>query len=48
MNRLLEGHGVKGDTALYETRGKALQEQVYDPLLELLKASPRPLNLSTL
>lgn len=40
MNRLLEGHGVKGDVALYETRGKALQEQGYGPLLAMLKADP--------
>jgi hypothetical protein len=37
MNRLLEGRGVKGDAALYETRGKALHEQGYAPLLALLK-----------
>ncbi|MBV5292919.1 MAG: peroxidase-related enzyme [Curvibacter lanceolatus] len=40
MNRLLEGHGVKGNAALYETRGKALQEQGYYPLLDLLKNAP--------
>jgi uncharacterized peroxidase-related enzyme len=40
MNRLLEGHGVKGDAALYEMRGKALKEQGYDPLLNLLKNEP--------
>lgn len=41
MNRLLAGHGVKGDAALYETRGKALHERGYDPLLDLLQASPK-------
>jgi hypothetical protein len=26
MNRLLDGHGITGHAALYETRGKALKE----------------------
>ena len=33
MNRLVEGHGLKGDSALYDERGKALMEKGYDPLL---------------
>lgn len=36
MNRLVEGHGVKGETSLYDERGKALQEKGYDPLLMVL------------
>jgi len=37
MNRLLEGHGVKGDSGIYESRGRALFEQGYAPLLGMLK-----------
>jgi len=37
MNRLLEGHGVKGSPALFEARGKALAEDGYAPLLALLQ-----------
>ena len=37
MNRLLEGHGVTGNAALYEARGKALKEHGYEPLLNLLR-----------
>ncbi|MBL4758266.1 MAG: carboxymuconolactone decarboxylase family protein [Rhizobiales bacterium] len=37
MNRLLEGHGVIGNPALYEVRGKMLTETGYIPLLEALK-----------
>jgi uncharacterized peroxidase-related enzyme len=37
MNRLLDGHGITGHAALYETRGKALKENGYDPLLNLLQ-----------
>lgn len=33
MNRLLEGHGVKGNTALYQSRGQALCDEGYAPLL---------------
>jgi uncharacterized peroxidase-related enzyme len=40
MNRLLEGHGVKGDAALFETRGKALHDHGYAPLLAMLKMGP--------
>ncbi|MCB1121120.1 MAG: peroxidase-related enzyme [Verrucomicrobiae bacterium] len=36
MNRLLEGHGIKGRADLYEERGKALQKNGYDPLLTAL------------
>ena len=36
MNRLVEGHGVKGSSSLYDERGKALQENGYDPLLTVL------------
>ena len=36
MNRLVEGHGVKGHSSLYDERGKALQEKGYDPLLTVL------------
>lgn len=36
MNRLLEGHGVKGTAELYATRGMALKEVGYAPLLSAL------------
>ena len=36
MNRLLEGHGVKGNAALYAVRGQALRDQGYAPLLDAL------------
>ena len=36
MNRLLEGHGVKGSAEVYQTRGQALQATGYAPLLGLL------------
>lgn len=36
MNRLLEGHGVKGQAALYATRGRALKDEGYAPLLKAL------------
>lgn len=36
MNRLLEGHGVKGNAALYATRGQALRDEGYAPLLAML------------
>ena len=41
MNRLVEGHGVKGSEALYQDRGKMLGENGYDPMLEAL-AENRP------
>ncbi len=37
MNRLLEGHGVKGAPEIYASRGKALKEEGYAPLLKLLQ-----------
>jgi uncharacterized peroxidase-related enzyme len=37
MNRLLEGHGCKGAPEIYATRGKALMDQGYAPLLKLLQ-----------
>lgn len=39
MNRLLEGHGVKGSADLYVARGQALQEAGYAPLLSILQAA---------
>lgn len=37
MNRLLEGHGVKGNEALYATRGQALRDEGYEPLLRAIE-----------
>ena len=37
MNRLLEGHGCKGAPEIYATRGKALMDEGYAPLLKLLE-----------
>ncbi len=37
MNRLLEGHGVKGARDLFAARGKALKDEGYAPLLKLLQ-----------
>jgi uncharacterized peroxidase-related enzyme len=46
MNRLVEGHGVKGNKDLYVTRGRALRRDGYAPMLEMLNAlgapPPRP------
>lgn len=39
MNRLLEGHGVKGSADLYQARGQALQASGYAPLLGMLPSS---------
>lgn len=36
MNRLLEGHGVKGSTDVYASRGQALHDIGYAPLLAML------------
>jgi uncharacterized peroxidase-related enzyme len=36
MNRLLEGHGVKGNAELFATRGQALRDEGYAPLLKAL------------
>lgn len=38
MNQLLEGHGVKGNAALYAARGQALRDEGYEPLLGALAA----------
>jgi uncharacterized peroxidase-related enzyme len=37
MNRLLEGHGVKGYDSLFVSRGQALQKNGYAPLLAELR-----------
>jgi len=37
MNRLLESHGCKGAPEIYATRGKALMDEGYAPLLKLLQ-----------
>ena len=37
MNRLVEGHGVKGSAEVYRTRGQVLKNAGYAPLLALLK-----------
>jgi uncharacterized peroxidase-related enzyme len=37
MNRLLEGHGIKGHDALYRDRGAALAREGYAPLLAWLE-----------
>lgn len=37
MNRLLEGHVVKGGQDVFTTRGQALFEHGYDPLLSHLR-----------
>lgn len=45
MNRLLEGHGVKGSPDLFAERGQALHDHGYAPLLSMLTApaaSPVP------
>ena len=36
MNRLVEGHGLKGNPGLYDERGEALFQHGYEPLLALL------------
>lgn len=36
MNRLIEGHGVKGNDSIFPERGKALREAGYAPLLAWL------------
>jgi uncharacterized peroxidase-related enzyme len=36
MNRLLEGHGVKGNPGLFAQRGQALHDTGYSPLLAFL------------
>lgn len=37
MNRLLEGHGCKGSAEIFRSRGKALKESGYLPLLKFLE-----------
>ncbi len=37
MNRLLEGHGVHGDAAMYRQRGPLLKEHGYASLIRLLR-----------
>lgn len=37
MNRLLEGHGVHGNEAMFRERGPLLKEHGYLPLIRLLK-----------
>lgn len=36
MNRLLEGHGVKGSPGVFAERGQALRDSGYAPLLSML------------
>ncbi len=37
MNRLLEGHGVQGNEAMFKQRGPMLKEHGYLPLIRLLR-----------
>jgi uncharacterized peroxidase-related enzyme len=37
MNRLLEGHGCKGNDDVFRQRGQALKDQGYAPLLKMLE-----------
>ncbi len=37
MNRLLEGHGVKGNAEIFATRGQALRDDGYAPLLKIFE-----------
>jgi hypothetical protein len=37
MNRLLEGHGCHGNPEVFASRGRALKEEGYKPLLKLLE-----------
>lgn len=39
MNRLLEGHGVKGSPEVFTSRGQALKDDGYAPLLAFLDAA---------
>ena len=41
MNRLLEGHGVHGNEALFKERGPMLKQYGYLPLIRLLKPKER-------
>lgn len=38
MNRLVEGHGIVGDSTIWEERGRQLHEGGYAPLLHRLQA----------
>jgi len=40
MNRLLEGHGVKGSAGIFAERGQALHDNGYAPMLAMLAKSP--------
>lgn len=42
MNRLLEGHGVKGNPGVFGARGQALRDEGYEPLLAFLDAAGKP------
>ena len=42
MNRLLEGHGVKGNPGVFAERGQALHSVGYAPLLALLPEGASP------
>jgi uncharacterized peroxidase-related enzyme len=42
MNRLVEGHGVKGAAGIFLERGQALKELGYSPLLAALSDLPEP------
>lgn len=42
MNRLLEGHGVKGNPGVFKTRGQALRDEGYEPLMAFLDAAAKP------
>ncbi|MDP3886127.1 carboxymuconolactone decarboxylase family protein [Hydrogenophaga sp.] len=42
MNRLLEGHGVKGNPGVFSARGQALRDEGYEPLLAFLDAAAAP------
>lgn len=37
MNRLLEGHGIHGNEAMYRERGPLLKKYGYKPLIRLIK-----------
>jgi hypothetical protein len=41
MNRLLEGHGVHGNEALFKQRGPMLKKYGYLPLINLLQLKDR-------
>lgn len=46
MNRLLEGHGVKGNPGVFSARGQALRHEGYEPLLAFLDAVTSPTTAS--